>query len=989
MIKRIIFSLLVLAGSAGAQTTTYTPIYNGKVLNSLNGNSQEFHSISKLGMATATPEARMQIIPSSTAADQGIWLGTGAGAVKIYRSASGQLTVDSDMIVTGTITAGTEIVAIDGTNAWTGTNSWAGSSSFTSTLTVDNTGGIAFGTTAKTATLANLDLEVGTDIQAYSTSLTSLAATPGSGLIPIGNGTDFTLADAATVRSTLGLATSSSVTFGNVTSAGDVAGVTATISGAASLGSLTLNGQSITSNGTTATFTGGITATAASTVGDGAGADSLTLRSASLKFYNGTTTLTLAQSSSTISLDTGTLQVPTLTLTSPLGVAYGGLGASFSGAASGAMPYYSGGTFTSVTSTSYGRSILAAASDSATRSLLGLGTAATKNAGVSGGVQDFSSLLESISGLDVVGNAFYMRSNGTDGFDLVDASTQLGDLGLATSDDVTFQSATLADGLTVNSDGALTATYATLYNAGLRFYDGSDYMTFSRSSSTISLNTGTLQIPTLTLTNPLTVPYGGTGASALTSGKLLKGNGTSAVSATSYGLDTSFTDNGVLVMDTDTNTITNGPDSGSYIAGLTAGTGITIDVTSGAAVTSEIATVQDIATSASPTFAGLTVSTNGLTVTAGDLTLTAGDLNLTAGEINFPDDVRQNFFPGTNNAGLNVGNVATDPSNPLDGDIWFNTTTNTYKGAVNGGTVVTFYTSGNSEGGVQVDTYTTTPFTWTKPTGATRVRVILVGGGGGGGGGGRTTTTVGGGGGGGAGGWITMDFDAAELSATEAGTVGGGGDGGYGANSGLGAATATAGVDGTAGGASTFKGLSAPGGLGGKKGTSGTAGTTSSTNTNAIGIFPVISGTSFAGAAGGTTATATTATATTYALSGPTGGGGGGGGSSSTGRDGGAGGNIVVGTTVSGGTAGTGGGAVITTAGTAGGNGSRAYSYCGTGGGGGGGGYDGNGGAGGNGGNYGAGGGGGGGALYVSSSIRAGQGGDGANGIVVIITYFQ
>ena len=57
------------------------------------------------------------------------------------------------------------------------------------------------------------------------------------------------------------------------------------------------------------------------------------------------------------------------------------------------------------------------------------------------------------------------------------------------------------------------------------------------------------------------------------------------------------------------------------------------------------------------------------------------------GIINFPDNVSQTFNPGAAAAGLNVGSVTTDPSTPVNGDIWYESTLNTLSARINGVTV--------------------------------------------------------------------------------------------------------------------------------------------------------------------------------------------------------------------------------------------------------------------------------------------------------------
>src|SRR5690349_17513521 len=47
--------------------------------------------------------------------------------------------------------------------------------------------------------------------------------------------------------------------------------------------------------------------------------------------------------------------------------------------------------------------------------------------------------------------------------------------------------------------------------------------------------------------------------------------------------------------------------------------------------------------------------------------------------VNWPDDVRQTFNPGTNNAGLNVGALSGNPSSPSNGDLWYDSSANALK----------------------------------------------------------------------------------------------------------------------------------------------------------------------------------------------------------------------------------------------------------------------------------------------------------------------
>lgn len=272
----------------------------------------------------------------------------------------------------------------------------------------------------------------------------------------------------------------------------------------------------------------------------------------------------------------------------------------------------------------------------------------------------------------------------------------------------------------------------------------------------------------------------------------------------------------------------------------------------------------------------------------------------------------------------------------------------------------------------QVDVYSTAgTFTWTKPEGAKLVDVVVISGGGGGASGrkGGTTATAPGGGGGAGGSYSARSFSAALLGATESVTVGTGGTGGAAITG-----TNVNGNLGQAGGNSsfgTFVQVQGGGGAGIVTTSSGPAGSAAS----ARAMFQATSG-----ATGGTGAGPSTTSATVGA-----GGGGAGGGLPASATVGFAGGNggTSLSTWITGGL-GTGG--AISSNGNAGPSVGTGLPLCSGGGGGGGSSFSTNGGDGGNGGLY-AGGGGGGGAALDGASF-SGKGGNGAQGIVIVTTYF-
>ena len=291
--------------------------------------------------------------------------------------------------------------------------------------------------------------------------------------------------------------------------------------------------------------------------------------------------------------------------------------------------------------------------------------------------------------------------------------------------------------------------------------------------------------------------------------------------------------------------------------------------------------------------------------------------------------------------------------------------------------------AGGGGGGVNIQTFgsstTSGTFTWTKPSGAKWVQVILFGGGGGGGSGGRYATSSGRSGGGGAGGGGSFFglIHADYLGATQSVVVGAGGTGGLARTT-----DTTAGQFGTAGQATSFSIFQAHAGNAGAGGstTGGTAGSAASS----VALF---ANSSSGGGGSGTTTTGNNGSTIFYVNIIPSGGGGGSGAAASTTTNaaGGNGGTVTpsgsgIINTIAGGTGGTAAG-VAATAGTS----ATTQGY--SGGTGGGGGYYRTGVAGGTGGNGGWPGGGGGGGGASDNGFSSGAGGTGAHGYAVIITY--
>lgn len=273
------------------------------------------------------------------------------------------------------------------------------------------------------------------------------------------------------------------------------------------------------------------------------------------------------------------------------------------------------------------------------------------------------------------------------------------------------------------------------------------------------------------------------------------------------------------------------------------------------------------------------------------------------------------------------------------------------------GSIQTTAPTGATPTNIQV--FTTPGGTWTKPLGAKKIRVELVGGGGGGGSGrkGALGTNRYGGGGGGAAAVTVYEIDAASIISPVTVLVGAGGPGG--------ASITTNDTNGALG--ASFGGTTSFGLLraaGGNKGNGGTTTTGTAGSLQGIGVF--VGGAGGAGSSGG----GTLANSGAY-----TGGGGGGAGLTAAELNA---------------TGGTGGAATsYNQVGAAGGTSPTPHNLLATIGLGGGGGNSnnaGNGGAGGAGGLYG--GGGGGGAGATNDVGNSGAGGAGGDGIAIITTYF-
>jgi hypothetical protein len=261
--------------------------------------------------------------------------------------------------------------------------------------------------------------------------------------------------------------------------------------------------------------------------------------------------------------------------------------------------------------------------------------------------------------------------------------------------------------------------------------------------------------------------------------------------------------------------------------------------------------------------------------------------------------------------------------------------------------------------------------TWTKPSGAQSVDVVLLAAGGGGGSGAieASGTAASGGGGGGGGGMLQRSFAAADLSSTVTVTVGAGGAGGAAVSG----SSASSGITGSAGGGTSFGSYcyTFAGGAGG----GGTTSTGSGGSSSALNMVPGSAGgagSPTAPGAGGNSAGAT--------------GGGGGGGVSPGGSPAACGGQIAS-ASLSGSPGNTGSAGVVSGASPGSGTAPTVKATPSCGGGGGAGALSGTAQTGATA-SYGGGGGGGGGCL-TGAGNSSGEGGSGGNGWALVVTHFS
>lgn len=368
-----------------------TPINGGKLTTDLNGNGQDIRVLDQLSFGGATNNslsARIHILPagSPTTAADGIKWGSDTA---IYRGGSGQINLTGNLVVSGSVSAGTGIVLLAGTNTFSGTNNFNASVNFGGVPNFE-LGFTVSDNTSRDAIRDALDLVPGTNVQAYSAQLSTLAGlNPSDGAFIVGNGTAFVTESGSTARDSIGLGTGNNVTFTNIIASGTMA-----VTGAS-----TLTGK-VTAAGASSDSTGLQFGSAGAWYGSGSGIvtdDPLTVKGNVVLGDEVTDTVTVANNitlqdilisrsdTSEVTIDAA-LVVDSLLPGSPLATARGGTGQNFGSLTANNLIYTtSTGVFGSTSITTLARTLLAASSESSMRTILQLGGAALLNVGTSTG----------------------------------------------------------------------------------------------------------------------------------------------------------------------------------------------------------------------------------------------------------------------------------------------------------------------------------------------------------------------------------------------------------------------------------------------------------------------------------------------------------------------------------------------------------------------------------------------------------------------------
>lgn len=502
---RTLLALMMLTWACAVQAQT-TVIRNGKLTSTLDGNGQDITLLDQMWFgASSGGSGRIVLLPSgspTTAAD-GLQLGSD---VNIYRSASDTLTIASSLVVTGSITGSGGIPTLNGTQTWTNPNTFSAVTTFALSPVLQQGISVGGSGTVRSQIQTELLLRPGTDVQAYSARLQSIAeATPGSNYFLTGTGSGWVSIPSSSLLNTLGLGAASNASFNSLTLATPLS----VVSGGSGLSTYGAANRVL--------YSTGATTLAATELDSWARTNLLTAGSASVLRE----TLGLAT--------TDTVVFGTLQPANPLAVAYGGSGMSTYGAADRLL--YSTGATTLATTpiTAAARALLDDSTADAMLATLGLGPPVPVVKGGTGLSTVAANKLIYTTALDTFGSTD-ISAFGRTLVATADADAARLTLQLASTSAVTFDSLTLTTPLS-GSVGGVGLDVSALPAGHMLYADGDGVMSSVATSAFMrslldSADLAAFQAAT-GLGVPMAVTSGGTGITTVPSlNQMLVGNGT-------------------------------------------------------------------------------------------------------------------------------------------------------------------------------------------------------------------------------------------------------------------------------------------------------------------------------------------------------------------------------------------------------------------------------------------------------------------------------